>query len=148
MLRGIAGVVLGYLTMFTAIIVAFPALYPVLGVERLLAPGSYEAAGGWIALSFLIGAASAVAGGWVCARISPKNAAPLWLAALVLVLGILMAAPLVMNPDPGLGGPRPEGATLADALAHARQPVWVTLVNPLVGASGVLFGAGWRRRRR
>jgi hypothetical protein len=147
-IRALAGVFLGYLTMAAAIIVAFAALYPVLGVERLLAPGTYDAATGWIALSFALGVTSAVAGGWVCARIAPKTSAPLWLAAVVLVLGALMAAPLVMNPNPALGGPRPEGATMADAMAHAYQPTWVTLLNPLVGAAGVLIGAGWGRRQR
>lgn len=28
-----------------------------------------------------------------------------------------------------------------EAMKHARQPVWVSAINPLIGAAGVLIGA-------
>lgn len=71
-------------------------------------------------VSFAIGLVAAMAGGYVCANIAPATPAPLWLA----------------------------DTTMADAVAHAGQPVWVALLNPLVGATGVLMGAGPRRTRR
>jgi hypothetical protein len=64
----------------------------------------------------------------------------------VIVLGALMAVPVVMSTDPARGGARPADATMTDAMNHARQPTWVALLNPLVGAAGVLLGAGLRRR--
>ncbi len=146
MIRPAAAVILGYLTMAIAVMVAFAATYPVLGIDRLFAPGTYEAAGGWIALSFMLGLFSAAAGGWVCARIAPGTPAPQWLAAIVIVLGALLAVPVVMSPDSARGGTRPADATMSDAMTHARQPTWVALLNPLVGAAGVLLGAGLRRR--
>lgn len=59
-----------------------------------------------------------------------------------------MAIPVVMRDAPGRGGVRPANTTMVDAMAHAEQPVWVALLNPLVGAAGVLIGAGPRRLRR
>lgn len=46
MIRPATAVILGYLTMAIAVMVAFAATYPVLGIDRLFAPGTYEAAGG------------------------------------------------------------------------------------------------------
>ncbi len=146
MIRPAAAVILGYLTMAIVVMVAFAATYPILGVDRLFAQGTYEAAGGWIALSFMLGLFSAMAGGWVCARIAPGTPAPQWLAAIVIVLGALLAVPVVMSTDPARGGVRPAGASMSDAMNHARQPTWVALLNPVVGAAGVLLGAGLRRK--
>jgi len=147
-IRIIAAVVIGYLVMAIAIMVIFAAAYPILGVDRLFAPGTYDAARGWIVLSFAVGLLAAMAGGWVCARIVPRKAAPLSLAGIVLVLGALLAIPALGSGDPARGGPRPPAVTMSDAMAHARQPVWVALANPLVGAAGVLLGASYFRLRR
>ena len=148
MVRFVGAIVLGYVVMLLAVIGIFRAAYPLAGVDFLFEPGTYEAARGWILLSFGIGLVAAMAGGAVCARIAPATAAPIWLAAIVLVLGGLMAIPVVMNTDPTRGGVRPPNVTMSEAMAHARQPVWVALVNPLLGAVGVLIGAGPRAMRR
>ncbi len=34
-----------------------------------------------------------------------------------------------------------------EAMQNARTPVWVALLNPLVGAAGVFWGARLRRSR-
>lgn len=148
MVRFVTAIVLGYLVMLVAVIAMFFAAYPVLGVDRLFEPGTYEAARGWIALSFAIGVLAAMTGGTVCARIAPATSAPVWLAGIVLVLGGLMAIPVIRSDDPSRGGVRPPNITMTDAMANARQPVWVALLNPLVGAFGVLVGAGTRAIRR
>lgn len=146
--RFIGAIVLGYVVILVSVFGIFSAAYPLLGVDRLFEPGTYEAARGWIALSFAIGGLAAMAGGTVCARIAPATAAPVWLAAVVLVLGGLMAVPVIRSDDATRGGARPPNVTMADVMAHARQPVWVALLNPLVGAVGVLVGAGTRAIRR
>jgi hypothetical protein len=148
MVRFITAIVVGYLVMAVAVIAIFWAAYPVLGVDRLFEPGTFDAAQGWITLSFAIGLIAAMAGGNVCGRIAPATAAPVWLAAIVLVLGGLMAIPVVANGETGRGGARPAVITMSDAMAQAKQPVWVALLNPLVGAFGVLVGAGTRAIRR
>jgi hypothetical protein len=147
MLRTVGSVIAGYVVMAIAIMVLFAAAYPVLGIDRLFAPGTYQASMGWILLSILLGFAAAAAGGWVAARLAPGSSAPRWLAALVMVLGLLTAASIVMTDDPARGGPRPDGAAMADVMAHAQQPLWVALLNPLLGAAGVLAGAGAGKRK-
>ena len=142
MVRFLAAIVIGYLVMLLVVVGVFTAAYPQLGVERLFEPGSYQAARGWIVLSFAIGLVAAMTAGSLCARIAPATAAPLWLAAIVLVLGGLMAIPVVMSASTSRGGVRPPHITMSDAMAHAEQPLWVALLNPLVGAAGILIGAG------
>lgn len=148
MVRFVGAIVLGYLVMLVAVLAIFTAAYFLIGVDGLFEPGTYEAARGWIALSLAVALVAAMTGGSLCARISPASAAPLWLAAIVLVLGGLMAMPDVMGTGTARGGPRPATITMSDAMAHAEQPVWVALVNPLVGAIGILAGAGPRQSRR
>jgi hypothetical protein len=148
MVRFIAAIVVGYLVMLVLVFVLFTAAYPLFGVDRLFEPGTYHAATGWIAMSFVIGLTAAMSGGQTAARIAPKTQAPLWLATVVLVLGGLMAIPVAMSADSNRGGVRPPTATMSDAMAHAQQPLWVALLNPLVGAVGVLIGAGPPGRRK
>lgn len=147
MVRFLTAIVLGYLVMLLVVAGVFTAAYPLVGIDRLFEPGTYQAARGWILLSFGVGLVAAMTGGSICARVAPGTGAPLWLAAIVLVLGGLMAIPVVMSADTSRGGVRPPQITMSDAMAHAEQPVWVALLNPLVGAAGILIGAGPPSRR-
>ena len=142
MVRFASAIVLGYLAMIGAMFGIFTTAYPMVSVDRLFEPGSYQAAGGWIVLSLGISLVAAMIAGTLCARVAPATPAPLWLAAIVLVLGGLMAVPAVMNASSSRGGARPPKITMSDAMAHAEQPLWVALLNPLVGAAGILIGAG------
>ena len=146
MLRFVAAIVIGYVVMLVLVFGLFMAAYPLFGVDRLFAPGSYQAGAGWIAMSFVIGLAAASSGGSVSARIAPGTSAPLWLATIVLVLGGLMAIPVAMSASHERGGIRPPETTMAEAIARAEQPLWVALLNPILGAVGVLAGAGPRGR--
>ena len=148
MIRFIVAIVIGYVVMLLVVIGVFAAASPLVGVDRLFEPGSYQAGRGWIVLSLGIALVAAMTAGSLCARIAPATAAPLWLAAVVLVLGGLMAIPALTSEGASRGGPRPPGITMSDAMAHAEQPLWVALLNPLVGAAGVLIGAGPRGYRR
>ena len=147
MVRFLTAIVLGYLVMVLVVVGVFTAAYPLVGIDRLFEPGTYQAARGWILLSFAVGLVAAMTAGSLCARVAPGTGAPLWLAAIVLVLGGLMAIPVVMSASTSRGGVRPAQITMADAMAHAEQPVWVALLNPLVGAAGILIGAGPPGRR-
>ncbi len=139
----VLGAVAGYLVMVIFILATFAGAFPLLGMDRLFAPGTYEASMGWIALSFVLGFAGALLGGWVAASVGGKSRAVPVLAGLVLVFGIMsaIAAQSEAEPRGGLRGPDP---TMSDAMNHARQPTWITLVTPLLGVAGVLVGG--RRR--
>lgn len=140
----LSGAIAGYIVMAIFIIATFAAAFPLLGMDRLFAPGTYEASASWIVLSFVLGLAGALLGGWVARYVSPKSHAVAALAGLVIVFG-LFSAQAAQNEDIPRGGPRGPNATMSDAMGHARQPAWVAFMNPLLGAVGVLIGG--RRRR-
>ena len=145
MVRSILAVVAGYATLALVIFVTFSALYLVLGADRSFEPSSYDASTLWVMTSFPLGVAASVAAGFVCAAIARGGRAPQVLAGVVLVLGLLFAIPVLRQPDtsPVRTGDVPN----MEAMQGARQPKWVALANPFVGAAGVLVGARLRRRR-
>lgn len=139
----VLGAVAGYLAMAIFIMATFYAAFPILGMDRLFAPGTYEASMGWIVLSFVLGLSGAVLGGWVAASVGGKSYAVHVMAGLVLLFGIMSAVASRSLAEPR-GGTRGADATMTDAMNFARQPLWITLVNPLLGVAGVLVGG--RRR--
>ena len=111
-----------------------------LGANGAFQPGSWYPSGGWIALTIALGFGAAIAGGYLCAAIARDSRGPLGLVGLVIVLGVLSAIPALTGSDP-VAGPRPETVPMFEAMANAVQPAWVALLNPVVGAVGVLVGA-------
>jgi hypothetical protein len=142
--RAILSVVVGYVAMFAAIFLLFSGLYLALGQELSFRPGTYEPSVLWTAVSFGLGVLSAVLGGYVCARIARTATPPKVLAGVVLVIGLLSAVPALMAAASPAEVRTGEVSNL-DAMMKAKQPVWVALVNPFVGAVGVLIGARLRR---
>jgi hypothetical protein len=65
------------------------------------------------------------------------------LAAVVFGLGLLMAVPVALVSE----APKERDGDLGnfEAMQHARQPVWVALLNPVVGAGGVFLGSRLRK---
>ena len=147
MARSILAVVAGYATLALFIFVSFTLLYLVLGADRSFEPGSYDASTLWVLTSFPLGVAASVAAGYVCAAIARGGRAPQVLAGLVLVLGLLFAIPVLRAADTALPA-RAGDVPNMEAMQQARQPKWVALVNPFIGAVGVLVGAGLRRRAK
>jgi hypothetical protein len=145
MLRFIGGVVVGYVVMAVCVIVTFTGVYLLLGADGAFQPGSYDVTLSWVVASFVLGIAAALLGGWVCFRIARNRNAVLTLAGIVVVLGLLVAIPALASEDtrPNV---RPGDVASFEAMQQARQPAWIALVNPLVGAAGILIGGGWRRR--
>ena len=147
MARSILGVVGGYATLALLIFVSFTLLYLVLGADRSFEPGSYDASTLWVLTSFPLGVAASVAAGYVCASIARGGRAPQVLAGVVLVLGLLFAIPVLRAAD-APSPARTGDVSNTEAMQWARQPKWVALVNPFIGAAGVLVGAGLQRRRK
>lgn len=145
MVRSILAVVAGYAALALLILVTFSALYLVLGADNSFEPGSYDASALWVATSFPLGVAAAVVAGYVCGSIARGGRAPQVLAGVVLVLGLLFAIPVLRATDAAPA--RAGDVSNTEAMQWARQPKWVALVNPFIGAAGVLVGAGLRRRK-
>lgn len=145
MVRAILGVILGYVVMFTGVFTTFSAAYLAMGADGAFQPGSYDVTVSWIVVSVVLGLAAAVAGGWVCAVVSRGGRAPQALVALVVVLGLAMALPVITGSAPEGPKVRSSGVGNMEAMQHANQPKWITVVNPLIGAAGVMLGARLRR---
>jgi hypothetical protein len=97
--------------------------------------------------SFPLGVAASVAAGYLCALIARSGRAVQALAGVVLVLGLLFAIPVLRASDAAPTA-RAGDVPNMEAMQQARQPRWVALVNPFIGAVGVLVGAGVQRKTK
>src|SRR3954467_11490916 len=97
MARTIVGVIIGYVLMFIMNFAAFVALYAVLGPEQAFKPGLYLASNKWIAISGVILLITGAIAGVIAALIANGGRAPLALAIVVVVLGVVLAIPAMMK---------------------------------------------------
>lgn len=145
MARTIAGVVVGYLVMVLVVVASFSLAYLAMGADAAFKPVTYEPSVLWIAVSFALGFIGAVLGGWVCAAIARTPTATTALAVILLVLGVVIAIPSftqTVAPKPRLG---PVGHM--EAMQSGQTPAWVAVLNPIVGAVGVMLGGRLRKRQ-
>ena len=144
MLKGLLAVILGYIVMALVVGVATVGAYAAIGPDRAFQPGNYEVSTLWLAVCFAFSLIAAIAGGFVCNRVSGPGAAKV-LAALVLIAGILLALPTLNtanDPRPTLR--LPETPTL-EAVQNQRQPPFAAFGFPVIGAIGVLIGGSRKR---
>jgi predicted membrane protein len=141
MLRIIGGVIAGYLTMFIVVFATFSGAYLAMGTNGAFQPGSYEVTPLWLGVSFVLSLIAAIAGGFVCAAIAKDPRAAMALAGLVLALGLLLAIPVLTASDTGRPQVREASVGNLEAMQNARQPGWVAVLNPIVGAIGAMLGA-------
>lgn len=146
MLRNIGGVIVGYISMALLVFLTFTAAYLLMGAGAAFKPATYEVSNAWLATSFVLALMAAVVGGYVCATIAKRRSrAPLALAVLVIVLGALAALPALRAAN-AARQPRTGEVSNMEAMQRAVEPMWVALLNPFLGAAGVLVGASLRRR--
>jgi len=136
--RAIAAVVVGYIVMFIVVFVTLTGAYLALGTERAFKAGTYDVTPMWIGIWAVMSLVAAVAGGLVCRVIARGPKPPMMLAGIVLVLGLAMAIPAFLA-EP-TKEPRGSEVSNLEAMAKAQQPPWTALLNPLVGAAGVVLG--------
>ena len=140
--RLIGSVVVGYLVMAVLVFALLSGAYVAVGTDRAFLTGSYDVSMLWSALSIVLGLVAAWVGGMTCTAIARDPRGWKWLAVLVLALGLALAVPTLQqppNPAPRLGDVR-----LMEAVTKGRQPPWAALLNPVIGALGVMVGG--RRR--
>jgi hypothetical protein len=146
MVRAIAGVVVGYLVMSVLVIAVMAIAVTVLGAERAFKPNVWEPSILWVALTLVVGFLAAMVGGLLCAVVAPRGSkAPIVLAGISLLLGLIIAIFVAMAPPPA-SNVRPPNPTMADMAQNSRTPVWVALLNPLVAVAGIMAGAAVRPR--
>ena len=143
MVRAILAVVAGYIVIALLAAGLFVGLWIVLGVDGVLQPGTFQGNMTLNVAAVVISLIAAIAGGWMCAKIAKSRTPPRVLAGIVLVLGLAMALSGINKPDPG---PRVPGLTVFQALQQGKEPTWYALLNPFLGATGVLIGCGAARK--
>ncbi len=145
--RLIGGIVLGYVVMVAFVLATFSLMYMILGAKGTFQPGSWAPSAIWAIMSVLLGLVGAILGGAACAAVArQKNAAKI-LAVIVLVLGFAFVIPMVTGSGETPTGPRPDEVAMTEAMQNAQQPLWTALINPVVGALGVLIGGGMLAKR-
>jgi hypothetical protein len=144
--RLIGGVAFGYFAMTFTLFIALTIAYLVVGADRAFGAGVYQVTLFWAVLSFIVGFAAAVLGGRVARAFSGRPAGPQWLAVIVFVIGTGVALMIVLGGQDG-GAARTDLVGPFQAMRAAQTPLWIALVNPFIGAAGVLLGGGVFARR-
>ena len=142
--KNILAIVAGYLVMMVLVFGLMTLGWQVVGADGAFAPGSFKTTGLWIAISLVTATVAAVAGGRVAARLGQDGRAVVGLVALVLVLGIVFAIPVITAAPELANAVRPADLAMMDAVKQAQQPAWVALLNPLIGAVGAWIGGRGR----
>ena len=146
MARTIIGVIVGYVLMFLLNFAGFVTLYAVIGPNQAFAPGLYLASTKWIAISAVILLITGVIAGLVCAMIAAGGRAPLALAIVVVVLGLLLAIPAMMKAQINSKLVRSGDVPQMQAAQLAYWPVWCPFAFPFISAIGVLAGGKLKQR--
>jgi hypothetical protein len=137
--RLIGAVVAGYLAVAVAVFAGLSVAYLGLGADRAFRPGAYDVSMLWIVISVVVSFSAAMLGGWVALRIARTTRGPRVLAAVVVVLGLALALP-VLFAAPEAAALRSGALGNLEAMRQARTPLWMMLLNPMIGALGVLVG--------
>lgn len=148
--RNIGAAVLGWITMAVAVFTLNFLMWMVLGADGAFQPESWDVSWSWSLASIAIGLLAAISGGLVCSRIADGPWGVRLLVAIVVVLGVLVAlGSLEMTGFEGVAdadpGPRPDDVGMIEAMSTAQQPVWLTWLNPLIGAVGAILGGRMNR---
>jgi hypothetical protein len=142
----IGAAIAGYVSIIVLVFGSLSLAYAVLGPDGAFQPASFEVTPTWIAVSMVLSAIAATIGGIVTVAAHDHRSSVTLLSAMVLIFGLLTAVQVLNAPDDPGERMRLARVTNFEAMMRARQPSWLTIVNPLLGVAGVLFGAAIRRR--
>lgn len=139
MLKSILAVIVSFVVMAIFSFAAFSCAYLALGVDRAFEPESYDVSTIWMVVMVVVSLIGGVLGGFICAAISKSMGVCKVFAGIVLALGLLSAIVTTMKerPDTARSGDVP----VFQAAQVAQTPLWLCLLNPVLGAVGVLLGA-------
>jgi hypothetical protein len=143
MLKSIVGVIVGYIAMAIFAFAIFTCAYLGLGVDRVFEPESYAISTMWIVIMIVVSLVGGIIGGLVCAAISKSKGACTAFAVIVLALGLIVGIPAMMKEHSS--EPRSGDVSNLQAMSMAQNPAWLCLLNPVIGAAGVLLGARMKK---
>lgn len=144
MIRKILGAIAGYIVFALFLVLFFLALYLVLGADRSFLPGKYDPSTTWTISTFILGFIATAIGGYVTALIG-RNGAVKMMAGLVVVIGAIVVVMLAMENKPE--EVRVGDVPMMEAMDKAREPLWVAIVNPILGVFGVFAGGSLRKNK-
>jgi len=145
MVRKILGITAGYIAMIAIVFFSTNLLFYVLGANGSFDPGTYKVNTTWLILSMLFSLVASIVGGWVCMRIVKHQKTTMILSGIVFVLGILLSIPELTEKDSERNKLREGEVSVMESMQNAKQPRKVLLLTPLIGAIGVIAGAGiWK----
>jgi hypothetical protein len=145
MARKVLGVIVGYVVMFILQVAAFMTIYTLVGPNWSFKPASYQASTRWTVMQFVVVFVTAAVAGLICAIIAKGGKAPLALAAVVLVLGFLLAILGTALRPADTHEVRTGNVPNMEAMSKARHPTWVVFLGPVIGAVGVVIGGKLKR---
>lgn len=142
--RAIGGAVLGYIVMFVIVFCGLTLAWMLLGADGAFQPGVFDVSMTWIAVSIVVAIIAALTGGKVARFVAKTPLGPQVLAGLVIILGIV-ATISAMTMEPAVAT-RAGDMPMMEAIAQARTPMWMMIVNPIIGAFGALIGGNALKR--
>ncbi len=146
--RKILGVIVGYISMAAFVFISFTILYLILGTEGSFEPGSYRISATWLFASIILSIIAAVLGGYICTLIAKNKKTAFVLAGIVLVLGLVLAIPSLGGYSEVSELVRDGSLSNMEAMQNAKQPDAILLLNPVIGAIGILLGARlWKDKK-
>lgn len=146
MVRSTIAVIVSYILMFVLNVLCFVSMYAIMGPGQAFRPRSYLASNRWIAISVVCIFVSAVVAGFVCAAIARGGRAPLALAVVVVVLGLILAIPAMKKAKDNAGLARVSEVSQMEAANKAYWPIWAPFTFPFISAIGVLVGGKLKKR--
>ena len=143
MLKSILAVIVSFILMAIFSFAAFTCAYFALGAERVFEAESYDVSTIWMVIMIALSLIGGILGGLICAAISRSMGVCKVFAGIVLALGLLSGIVTTMKeqPDTARSGDVPN----LEAMQKAQTPMWLCLVNPFLGAAGVLIGARMKK---
>jgi hypothetical protein len=138
MLRSIIAVIVTYIAMMVFVMGVFAGLWFGMGPDRLLEPGTWK---GNMILCIAAPAITVIGGllgGVMCARIGRARKPVIALAAVTFVVGMVCCYFTLQKPEPT--GPRDPELTMEQIMEQGREPTWIAILNPIIGAGAVLIG--------
>ena len=143
LLRNLAAVVLGVVTMGALTFLLPVLIWLILGPDGSFQPGSWEVSGLWNASWIVVAFVAAAAAGFVCDRLATGR------IALRVLIGIAVASSIysaLYYMPAAVGEVRPDDVAMFDAMAAAQSPIWIAWLNLPLSVAGLVVGARWRRK--
>src|SRR5207247_10563036 len=125
--RAILAVIVSYVVMFILFFAGFTCAYLILGADQAFKPGSYQVSNRWLALSFALHIVVGLIGGFLCAAIAKGGKAPLALAIVAVVIGLLLGIPEIMAQRNLPNTHRTRYVHYLEAIQMVGQPVWAQI---------------------